>query len=163
MERRISITEIQLTGEGSQHGGGHADVEPATFVRKDASQRKSRKVAVKKFRLVSSDEMTEEMFLRVSPFACPCCSIRFRTTCSFQVFANELHVVDKLSHPNIVEIIGFVEDVGKRIAWLVVPWEVNGNLREFLGSGEWDIPERISLVRPPSVHCVRSNAWRPLG
>ena len=46
-----------------------------------------------------------------------------------------------------MEIIGFVEDVDNRIAWLVFPWEDNGNLREFLRSGGWEIPERVSLVR----------------
>lgn len=54
--------------------------------------------------------------------------------------------MDKLSHPNIVEIIGFVEDVENHIAWLIFPWEENGNLREFLRSGKWEMPERVSLV-----------------
>lgn len=56
-------------------------------------------------------------------------------------------MVDGLTHPNIVEIIGFVEDVKRRIAWLVFPWEANGNVREFVLSGKWEIPERVSLVR----------------
>ncbi|KIO29698.1 hypothetical protein M407DRAFT_70087, partial [Tulasnella calospora MUT 4182] len=51
-----------------------------------------------------------------------------------------------LSHPNIIEVLGFVEDMEKKIVWIVVPWEANGNVREFLRSGEWDIPERISLM-----------------
>lgn len=63
------------------------------------------------------------------------------------MFVNELRVLDKLSHPNIVELIGFVEDIKNRIAWLVFPWADNGNLREFLRSGKWEIPERVSLVR----------------
>ena len=53
----------------------------------------------------------------------------------------------ELSHPNIVELEGFVEDASKHMIWLVFPWEENGNLRDFLASGEWEIPERISLVR----------------
>ena len=52
-----------------------------------------------------------------------------------------------LSHPNIIEFIGFVEDIEKDDGWIVLPFEANGNVREFLASGEWDIPERISLVR----------------
>ncbi|KIO19028.1 hypothetical protein M407DRAFT_83309, partial [Tulasnella calospora MUT 4182] len=62
-------------------------------------------------------------------------------------FVNELRLLDKLSHPNIAKIIGFVEDVEKSIAWLVFPWEDNGNLREFLRSATWEIPERVSLIR----------------
>lgn len=52
-----------------------------------------------------------------------------------------------LSHPNIIALFGFVEDMQKGDAWIILPWEPNGNVREFLQSGEWDIPERISLVR----------------
>ncbi|KIO17799.1 hypothetical protein M407DRAFT_32520 [Tulasnella calospora MUT 4182] len=63
-----------------------------------------------------------------------------------KVFVNELRLLDKLSHPNIAKIIGFVEDVEKSIAWLVFPWEDNGNLREFLRSGTWEIPERVLLI-----------------
>ncbi|KAG9040800.1 hypothetical protein FS837_000170 [Tulasnella sp. UAMH 9824] len=51
-----------------------------------------------------------------------------------------------LSHPNIIKIEGYVEDTSKHIIWLVFPWEENGNLRDFLASGEWEIPERISLI-----------------
>ena len=60
-----------------------------------------------------------------------------------------------LSHPNIIRFVGFVEDMEKGDAWIVLPWEANGNVREFLASGEWDIPERISLVSVYSAggHC----------
>ena len=51
-----------------------------------------------------------------------------------------------LSHPNIIKLVGFVEDMQKGDAWMILPWEGNGNVREFLQSGEWDIPERIFLV-----------------
>lgn len=51
-----------------------------------------------------------------------------------------------LSHPNIIKLVGFVEDMGKGAAWMILPWEGNGNVREFLQAGEWDIPERMSLV-----------------
>lgn len=58
--------------------------------------------------------------------------------------------MDGLSHPNIIEVLGFVEDLQNKVAWIVSPWEANGNVREFLRSGDWEIPERISLVS-----CVR--------
>ncbi|KAG9042623.1 hypothetical protein FS837_010617 [Tulasnella sp. UAMH 9824] len=65
----------------------------------------------------------------------------------FKSFVNELSLMAELSHPNIIQLIGFVEDMEKYDAWIVLPWEVNGNVREFLQSGEWDIPERISLIQ----------------
>lgn len=51
-----------------------------------------------------------------------------------------------LSHENIVKLIGFVEDLKHQKAWLVLSWEPNGNVRKFLAAGNWEIPERISLV-----------------
>ncbi|KIO25823.1 hypothetical protein M407DRAFT_24877 [Tulasnella calospora MUT 4182] len=53
----------------------------------------------------------------------------------------------KLSHRNIVKLEGFVEDLSAQKVWLIFPWEEYGNLRDFLASREWEIPERISLFR----------------
>ncbi|KIO17474.1 hypothetical protein M407DRAFT_32861 [Tulasnella calospora MUT 4182] len=53
----------------------------------------------------------------------------------------------KLSHPNIVKLEGFVEDLSARKVWLIFPWEEYGNLRDYLASGELEVPERISLIR----------------
>lgn len=64
-----------------------------------------------------------------------------------QSFVNELSLMASLSHANITELRGFVEDMENGNAWIITPWEANGNVREFLQSGEWDIPERVSLVR----------------
>ncbi|KIO24061.1 hypothetical protein M407DRAFT_26501 [Tulasnella calospora MUT 4182] len=65
----------------------------------------------------------------------------------FKSFANELSLMVNLVHENVIRLIGFVEDMEKGDAWIVLPWEANGNVREFLQSGEWDIPERISLIQ----------------
>ncbi|KAG8915260.1 hypothetical protein FRC01_003723, partial [Tulasnella sp. 417] len=63
----------------------------------------------------------------------------------FKSFVNEISVMASISHPNIIKFLGFVEDTKKSDAWIVLPWEANGNVREFLQSGEWDLPERLSL------------------
>ncbi|KAG8937888.1 hypothetical protein FRC00_011156 [Tulasnella sp. 408] len=65
----------------------------------------------------------------------------------FKSFVNELSLMASLSHPNIIKFLGFVEDMKKGDAWIILPWEANGNVREFLQSGEWTIPERISLIQ----------------
>lgn len=52
----------------------------------------------------------------------------------------------RLSHENIVQLIGFVEELQEGKAWIVLSWEPNGNLSEFLATGKWEIPERLSLV-----------------
>lgn len=65
----------------------------------------------------------------------------------FKSFVNELRIMATISHPNIIQFIGFVEDMQKGDAWIVLPFELYGNVREFLQLGEWDIPERISLIQ----------------
>ncbi|KAG8928222.1 hypothetical protein FRC01_006278 [Tulasnella sp. 417] len=64
-----------------------------------------------------------------------------------EAFINEFQILDGLSHQNIIESLGFVEDLDKKIAWIVTPWEANGNVREFLLSGDWDIPEHFGCAR----------------
>lgn len=59
-------------------------------------------------------------------------------------------ILASLSHPNIIQLLGFTEDAEDSVASIVVSWEANGNVREFLKSGDWDIPERISIVREDS-------------
>lgn len=99
--------------------------------------------------------MTEKKFFRVK-YLFP------RSECATdllaQGFINELRILNQLSHENIVEIIGFVEDMEHRIAWLVFPWEDNGNLRQFLRSGTWELPERVSLVCAVYVVCISPGA-----
>ncbi|KAG9024058.1 hypothetical protein FS837_005481, partial [Tulasnella sp. UAMH 9824] len=65
----------------------------------------------------------------------------------FKSFVHEVSLMTKLSHPNIVDLVGFVENMDKGDAWIILQWEENGNVREFLQSGQWDIPERISLIK----------------
>lgn len=61
-------------------------------------------------------------------------------------FAHEVDLLSDLDHDNVVRIIGFVEAVGEGVAWIVFSWEKNGNLREFIRSANWELPERVSLV-----------------
>lgn len=63
-----------------------------------------------------------------------------------KLFVHEVDLLNELSHPNVVKILGFVEDVEHGVAWMVFAWEKNGNLREFVRSAIWELPERISLV-----------------
>ncbi|KIO23794.1 hypothetical protein M407DRAFT_26788 [Tulasnella calospora MUT 4182] len=65
----------------------------------------------------------------------------------FKSFVYELSLMAELSHPNIIQLVGFVENIDKGDAWIILPWEANGNIREFLQSGEWDLPERLSLIQ----------------
>lgn len=64
-----------------------------------------------------------------------------------QLTLREMEFLVSLCHENIIRLEGFVEDLSKEMIWLVFPWEANGTLKEFIAVKEWEIPERISLVR----------------
>ncbi|KIO28056.1 hypothetical protein M407DRAFT_72279, partial [Tulasnella calospora MUT 4182] len=73
-------------------------------------------------------------------------------------FAHELSLLSEFCHENIVALSGFVEDMANGIAWLVIPWEANGNVREFIASRKWEVPERIyDITRGIQyLHCLKS-------
>ncbi|KAG8928221.1 hypothetical protein FRC01_006277 [Tulasnella sp. 417] len=73
--------------------------------------------------------------------------VRASLTIATKEYVHEVEVMSKLSHENVIRLIGFVEDLENGQACIVVAWEPNGNLSEFLTCGEWAIPERISLIR----------------
>ncbi|KAG8979853.1 hypothetical protein FRB90_007872 [Tulasnella sp. 427] len=123
---RITVDQIKFTEDSSRFEGAFGQVAIGTLAPVDGTASNTEDfIAVKKLKVgVNTDE---EKFLGL--------------------FFNELHIMEQLSHPNIVKIIGFVEDIDTQVAWLVTPWEANGNLREFLRSGDWDMPERVSLIK----------------
>ncbi|KIO22113.1 hypothetical protein M407DRAFT_28328 [Tulasnella calospora MUT 4182] len=117
---RIRSKEIKFTSTDSHGSGGKADVTQAKFKRADWSVKQL--VAVKKLRSVETEEAHNE-------------------------FIDEVEVMAGLSHNNIVQLIGFVEDLQKGIAWIVLSWEPNGNVSDFLAQADWQIPERVSLIQ----------------
>ncbi|KIO32419.1 hypothetical protein M407DRAFT_18727 [Tulasnella calospora MUT 4182] len=125
---RIEMTRIKPLETESWGRGGNADVIPAELLPADAPEHPSpvdtQHVAVKKMRLDDDTDDTRVLAL----------------------LAHEVHLLNDLSHDNIIKVIGFVENTEDGIAWMVLPWEKNGNLREFIRSADWQFPERISLI-----------------
>lgn len=62
-------------------------------------------------------------------------------------FVHEVEILAGLCHENIVRLIGFVEDLDRATAWIVLSWEPNGNLREFVASEKREVLERLSLIQ----------------
>ncbi|KIO33026.1 hypothetical protein M407DRAFT_18177 [Tulasnella calospora MUT 4182] len=119
---RAEIKPIELEGQPPK-AGGKANVETAILASTESS------------RLLDSYE--EETW-------------RSRSCILMRAFpmplAHEVNLLNDLSHENVVKILGFVEDVGQGVAWMVFAWEQNGNLREFIRSAQWELPERVSLI-----------------
>ncbi|KIO16638.1 hypothetical protein M407DRAFT_33710 [Tulasnella calospora MUT 4182] len=125
--RRVHPANI-IVAECDPHGlGGKSDVYKATLVREadnyNSWKRSEIQVAVKKLRFGMDRDKTPKAFVR------------------------ELVVLDGLNHPNVANLVGFVEDLEREIAWLLSSWEPNGNVRQFLTSAKCAMPERISLIR----------------
>ncbi|KAG9041600.1 hypothetical protein FS837_012039 [Tulasnella sp. UAMH 9824] len=125
---RIHTDRIEPIEGQAPKAGGQADVEAAILLSAHSSgsseRDKSDYVAVKKLRF---EEDTDD-------------------DRALAPLAHEVNLLNDLSHDNVVKIVGFVEDVGQRVAWMLFAWEKNGNLREFIRSAKWELPERIFLI-----------------
>ncbi|KIO16491.1 hypothetical protein M407DRAFT_188298 [Tulasnella calospora MUT 4182] len=131
---RIDPSLLEFPEGAAELQGGHATVSRAFLTPSDTSGKRGESdgrnsagqkvVAVKKLK-IPADENLERLL-----------GLAFR----------EAGFLVKLSHLNIVGLEGFVEDVSEGIIWLVFPWEANGNLRDFIASQDWEIPERIWLI-----------------
>ncbi|KAG9042961.1 hypothetical protein FS837_010191 [Tulasnella sp. UAMH 9824] len=135
---RIERTRIQRIGNSAGTEGGSADVEAAILVPAQTAtcsgSDNTEYVAVKKLRFAEDER--DDRVLAASPGP----------------FAHEVKLLNDISHTNVVKIVGFVEDIALGIAWMVFSWEKNGNLREFVRSASWELPERAWLVNIPSNH-----------
>ncbi|KIO17507.1 hypothetical protein M407DRAFT_32825 [Tulasnella calospora MUT 4182] len=120
---RIHTDAINFTSSQPHGCGGKAEVAKATLKQGDGSD--EQEVAVKKLRY--HDDINARKF--------------------GNEFVHEVEMLAQLSHKNIVKLIGFVEDLQEGKAWIVLSWVPNGNVSEFLATGEWEIPERISLIK----------------
>ncbi|KAG8918964.1 hypothetical protein FRC01_001554 [Tulasnella sp. 417] len=127
-EYRIQLDTIVFNEIGTRKQGASADVELATLRLSPFDQitygGDTMFVAVKKFRL--SDDKGDQ-----------------RTLASL---AHEVSLTSELSHKNVIHLVGFAENIVENVAWVIHRWEANGNLREFLSSWDWEIPERVSLI-----------------
>ncbi|KAG8952114.1 hypothetical protein FRC04_005114 [Tulasnella sp. 424] len=118
---RIHPETIELDSK-RQMEGGQGDVSPGILKRIPGQ---TTRVAVKKLRY--GDNTDNEKFSKS--------------------FVYEVDILAGLSHPNIVKLLGFIEDLENGEACMIFAWEENGTVQEFLAKRKCDIPERVSLVK----------------
>ncbi|KIO19672.1 hypothetical protein M407DRAFT_30676 [Tulasnella calospora MUT 4182] len=125
---RINIARIKPIEGKASEGGGTANVEAAILTPAQSPNIPESDdieyIAVKKLRLDAENDDGQAL----------------------AAFAHEVSLLDGLSHESVASIIGFVEDIEHGVAWMVFSWEQNGNLREFVRSANWELPERVSLI-----------------
>ncbi|KIO29806.1 hypothetical protein M407DRAFT_21056 [Tulasnella calospora MUT 4182] len=120
---RLRSSAIKFSSTGSHSIGGKAKVIQATY--KQGYWSDGQVVAVKKLHYSQNTN-----------------KIKFGNE-----FIHEVEVMAGLSHENLVQLVGFVEDLKKGEAWIVLSWHPNGNISEFVATRDWEIPERVSLIR----------------
>ncbi|KAG8999321.1 hypothetical protein FRB90_012094 [Tulasnella sp. 427] len=111
----------------SPASGGKADVLQASYTQTVRTWRRNDTISVAVKKIRSSR-----------------CSDKKKLT---NEFVHEVEITAGLAHENVIQLIGFVEDLENDIAWMILPWESNGNLSEFLAKGRFEIPERVSLIK----------------
>ncbi|KAG8995436.1 hypothetical protein FRB90_000184 [Tulasnella sp. 427] len=64
-----------------------------------------------------------------------------------RAFTKEILVWSSLEeHPGVAKFLGFYADLKRSEAWLLSPWEPNGNISEFVAKRKLEIPEKLGLV-----------------
>ncbi|KAG8913979.1 hypothetical protein FRC01_004280 [Tulasnella sp. 417] len=132
---RMRAIDIEFTPSDGHKHGGKAEVVKATLKRVGSTDLQ---VAVKKLRY--QDNVNKRKFCNE--------------------FVHEVDMMAQLRHQNIARLIGFVADLEEGKAWVVMCWEPNGNVSEFLATGEWEIPERVALRHRVSSHASTANLSR---
>ncbi|KAG8959866.1 hypothetical protein FRC05_007225 [Tulasnella sp. 425] len=129
--RRLDLSAIEFVNGAPEFHGGYASVSRALLVSPSSGQDRA-----------TRSNPTKEDGLD-SPGPAPGEASR-----QLKLALREAEFVVGLSHKNVIKLEGFVEDLYKdeRVVWLVFPWAKNGNLKNFIASAEWEIPERISLI-----------------
>lgn len=135
---QVPPKRVQILEDRESVVGGYGDVVYATLVGDP------RIMAVKQLRPTGGGTDRIRMAV-VRRSACFICSIP--DDLRPQRLVREVQVWSKLEHPNILSLIGFHLDANHHFAWLISPYELNGNIFQFLSHAKPDIVVRLRLVR----------------
>ncbi|KAG9018928.1 hypothetical protein FRB90_008121 [Tulasnella sp. 427] len=129
---QIDRRRIVFALNGSKRSGGYgvvrqADLYPSSYLPTWFASRykQPQRVAVKAIRISAVDDLDNAK----------------------RAFIKELLVWSSLEdHPGIAKFIGFYAEFESSEAWFFSPWEGHGNVSEFIGKWELEVPEKLSLL-----------------
>ncbi|KAG9009970.1 hypothetical protein FRB90_008052 [Tulasnella sp. 427] len=147
--KRIKRSAVKFSSNTIGKSGGFATVDQALLNKE--------RVAVK--RITIKDDTEIDRLLEVRCISVP--SMRELTARYFKLAVKEADFLADLSHENVIQLKGLVENISKNIIWLVFPWADNGDLSAFVASQDWAIPERISLIRDVTEGVVYLHSQQP--
>ncbi|KAG9014082.1 hypothetical protein FRB90_005630, partial [Tulasnella sp. 427] len=76
-----------------------------------------------------------------------------------RAFTKEILIWSSLEeHPGIAKFLGFYADFKRSEAWLLSPWEPNGNISEFVAKRKLEIPEKLGLIMTGELPYADTNA-----
>ncbi|KAG8958109.1 26S proteasome regulatory subunit rpn6, partial [Tulasnella sp. 425] len=126
--QRLDLSSIQFVNGAPEFHGNYATVSRGLLVSPSAGQDRTSE---------SNPTKKDGLYLPSGPAG--------GASWQQKLTLREAEFLVELSHENVIELEGFVEDVSKKVVWLVFPWAENGNLKIFIASAEWEIPERVWL------------------
>ncbi|KAG8922840.1 hypothetical protein FRC00_006959, partial [Tulasnella sp. 408] len=139
---RIKITDTTKYARGGQGVVIVGTLYPPQTVKEWLPELK---VAVKKLEWARDDAEDSAEFFKV--FVASHSHLERILNTLHQSFANELSLMVNLFHENVIRFIGFVENMEKGDAWIILPWESNGNIKDVVKGMEY-----LHTRDPPICH-----------
>lgn len=118
----IEEESLDVTTSSRCTSGAYSDVYQATLVRRGFEPRT---VAIKELRTFGDDLDRIRVAIRL---------------------AREIKIWSQLSHPNVLEFLGYHLNQRMTTAWLISPYITDGNLSQFIRNISLDSPLRIRLI-----------------
>ncbi|KIO17285.1 hypothetical protein M407DRAFT_33062 [Tulasnella calospora MUT 4182] len=123
--------------------GGHATVSRALLTPASATEGNVNKLENGEVGLKSSDKNVMRKDVAVKKLKIENKDDRERV---LKLALREAGFLTELNHGRIIKLEGFAVELANDRIWLIFLWHEHGNLKDFVASQDWEIPERICLI-----------------
>ncbi|KIO25934.1 hypothetical protein M407DRAFT_24784 [Tulasnella calospora MUT 4182] len=140
---RVDPSLIEFSEGTPEFVGGHATVSRALLTPASANEVNVNKLENGEGGLKSSDRNFKRKDVAVKKLKIEKKDDRERV---LKLALREAGFLTELDHGHIIELEGFAADLPNDQIWLIFLWHEHGNLKDFVASQDWEIPERICLI-----------------